>query len=199
VTSGIRINELRLVGSAGSEQAYGASFRKTEGGSFRPLSVIAGPASTGKTTIVDFIRYCLGDDGYPQHPEVVAAVRAALLEVELDGNLTTIERAAAGSASKFASVWQKGFADLNYSGEQRIATEPPSDPDGLSQYVLAACDLDGIELPEAPSQEDSRTHLLSIRDMFRVMFVPNERLVNRIWSTNPATSWFDKSSFRAST
>lgn len=179
MSSGIRINELRLVGSTGSTATYGASFRVDEGGSYKPLSVIAGPASTGKTTIVDFIRYCLGDDEYPQHPEVVAAIRSALLEVELNGNVITIERAASGSASKFASVWHKGFADLKHSDEHRIATEPPSDPDGLSQFILAACNLDGIELPEAPSQEDSRTQLLSIRDMFRVMFVPNERLDNR--------------------
>jgi hypothetical protein len=179
VSSGIRINELRLAGSIGSDATYGASFRVESGGGYRPMSIIAGPASTGKTTIIGFIRYCLGDDEYPQHPEVLAAVRSALVELELNGNTTIIERATSGGASKFASVWHKGFADLAHSDESRISTEPPSDPDGLSQFVLAACDLDGIELPEAPSQEDSRTHLLSIRDMFRIMFVPNERLDNR--------------------
>lgn len=179
MTTGIRINELKLAGSAGTDRAYGATFRAGPGESFRALSVIAGAFSTGKTTIIDYIRYCLGDDEHPQHPEVIAAVRAALVEVELNGNQTVIERATGGSPSKFASVWHKGFDDLTLNGEQRISAEPPSDPDGLSQFILAACDLSGIELPEAPTKEESRTHLLSIRDMFRVMFVPNERLDNR--------------------
>lgn len=179
MSSGIRINELRLAGATGSGDSYGSSFRLREDSSFRPLSIIAGPASTGKTTIIDFIRYCLGDDEYPQHPEVVNAVRAALLEVELDGEVCTIERATAGNPSKFASVWRRGVEDIISSGEQRLAVEPPSDPDGLSQFILSACDLDGIELPESPSQSESRTALLSIRDLFRVIFVRNERLDNR--------------------
>lgn len=179
MSTGIRINELRLAGSTGADRTYSVSFRTGEGHHFRPLSVIAGPASTGKTTIIDFIKYCLGDDEHPQHPEVIQAVRAALIEAELGGDVTVIERAAGGSASKFASVWHKGFEDLTYAGEQRLSTEPPSDPDGLSQFILSACDLSGVELPEAPTQEESRTSLLSIRDMFRVMFVPNERLDNR--------------------
>jgi hypothetical protein len=179
VSSGIRINELVLVGAVASAQRYGASFRTQPGQGFRPLSVIAGPASTGKTTIVDFIRYCLGDDRLPQHPEVIAAVRAAFLEAELDGNVTTIERATGGSPSKFASVWEKALGDAAPTDERRISAEPPSNPDGLSQFVLAACDLNGIELPEAPTQAESPTQMLSIRDLFRIMFVPNERLDNR--------------------
>lgn len=179
MTSGIRVNELKLAGAQSGSRTYGVSFRTGPGESFRPLSVIAGPASTGKTTVVDFIRYCLGDDEHPQHPEVVAAVRAALLEAELDGNPTVVERATPGAASKFASVWAARMGNTASTAERRISTEPPSNPDGLSQFVLAACDLNGIELPEAPTKEDSRTVLLSIRDMFRVIFVPNERLDNR--------------------
>ncbi|MDX2968605.1 ATP-binding protein [Kribbella solani] len=78
--TGIRIGELRLAGTTGSEQAYGVRFRQHS--SIRPLSVIAGPNQTGKTTILDYIRYCLGGSSHPQHEEVSQAVRAALLETE---------------------------------------------------------------------------------------------------------------------
>lgn len=179
MSGGIRINELRLAGSATSQRSYGASFRSQPGGSFLPMSVIAGPTQTGKSSIADFIKYCLGGDEHPQHPEVLAAVRASLVEVELAGQSVTIERAATGSASKFASVWESGLDEVDESSERRISADPPSDPDGLSQFVLAACDLDGIELPEAPTKLDSPTSLLSIRDVFRVMFVPNDRLDNK--------------------
>jgi hypothetical protein len=180
VTTGIRITELRLAGVSGTGKTYSTGFRAKAGGTFRPLSVIAGPSLTGKTSIIDFIKYCLGDDEHPQHAEVLAAVRAALLETELDGDPTVIERAASGDPSKFASIWHgTRLSNINGSAELRVSTEPPSDPDGLSQFVLAACNLDGIELPDSAVNPDTATQLLSIRDVFRVMFVPNDRLDNK--------------------
>lgn len=175
-TRGIRLVELRLDGRAASGHSYGVSFRARDGVSWRPLSVIAGPSQTGKTTVVDFVRYCLGDDEHPQHPEVLTKVREALLETVLAGDPTTIARSAAGPASPFASIWKTPLNSLRDAEELRVLTEPPSEPGGLSQYLLAACGLDNIELPEAPTQAESRTQMLSIRDLFRVMWLPNERL-----------------------
>lgn len=174
----LRIRELLLAGVPGTHSTYGLSF-KDDSGEWRPLSIIAGPSQTGKTSVADFIRYCLGDDEHPQHPEILGAVRSALLEIELGDQVTTIERAAAGSASTFASVWQVPLDEIQSERDQRISTEPPSDPEGLSQFVLGGFGLDGVALPEAPTKEESSTHLLSIRDVFRVMFLPNERLDNK--------------------
>ena len=177
MTTGIRITELRLAGATGTNKTYGTGFRPRVGETFRPLSVIAGPAMTGKTSIIDFIKYCLGDDEHPQHAEVLAAVRAAVLETELNGDPTVIERAASGEPSNFASIWRgTRLSDINTAAELRVSTEPTSDPDGLSQLVLSACNLDGIELPDSATNPDTATQLLSIRDVFRVMFVPNDRL-----------------------
>jgi hypothetical protein len=173
---GIRLRELRLAGATGSNHSYGVSFLDESHESWRPLSVIAGPSQTGKTSVLDFVRYCLGDSDHPQHPEVLTYVRAALLETTLADNVTTIERAATGPASKFASVWQSTLSNLADTRELRLATEPPSEPDSLSQFVLAACDLDNIALPVAPTKAESDTQILSIRDLFRVMWLPNERL-----------------------
>ncbi len=172
---GIRIRQLRLSGATGANRSYGARF-DTGAGGVRPLSVIAGPSQTGKTSIADFIRYCLGDDEHPQHPEVIAYIRAALLETVLADQVTTIERAAAGPASTFASVWQAPIGELSDATELRMPTEPPSAGDGLSQFVLTACGLDNVDLPEAPTKQESATQTLSVRDLFHVMWLPNHRL-----------------------
>ncbi len=173
---GIRLSQLRLAGATGSGRSYGISFLDGDRESWRPLSVIAGPSQTGKTSAIDFIRYCLGESGHPQHPEILQYVRAALLETELAGEITTIERDAIGSSSKFASVWSAPLDGLRNARELRLPSEPTSDPEGLSQFVLAACDLDNIALPVSPKQADSEMQVLSIRDLFRVMWLPNERL-----------------------
>lgn len=171
---GIRLVELKLEGLAALGGSYGVSFR--HGTSWRPLSVIAGPSQTGKTAVIDFVRYCLGESAHPQHPEVLSSVRSALLEAVLADLPATIERATAGTASSFASVWPAPLAMLRETGEQRLSTEPTSDPEGLSQFVLAACGLDNIALPEAPKKGESAGQILSIRDLFRIMWLPNDRL-----------------------
>jgi DNA repair exonuclease SbcCD ATPase subunit len=178
--SGIRINELRLAGLPGSDKTYGASFRTKDGGGFRPLSVIAGPSLTGKTTIIDFIAYCLGGSTHPQKDEIRDAVRSALLEAELDGSPTVIERSATGEPSKFALVWE-GDSLETITGNQsdRYQVEPTTDPEGFSQYLLTTFSLDNVLLPDSEVKDETATRLLSIRDVFDVMFIPNERLDNK--------------------
>ncbi|MFI1240323.1 hypothetical protein [Nocardia salmonicida] len=176
INRSIRLAELRLGGLAATSRSYHVDFRNDDRDSWRPLSVIAGPSQTGKTSVIDFVRYCMGDNEHPQHPEVLAAVRSALLETSLAGTPATIERAATGPAAKFASVWQAPLDLLHNSSEQRLPIEPTSDPRGLSQFILAACGLDNVELPTSPKQSESATQMLSIRDLFRVMWLPNERL-----------------------
>lgn len=178
--SGIRINELRLSGPPGTDRTYGAEFRGTPGGSFRPLSVIAGPSQTGKTTIIDFIKYCLGASKHPQKDEIREYVRSALVETELDGYTTVIERSATGEPSKIALVWENSTLDNIAEHEHiRYPIEPTGDPESLSQYILAACDLNNIFLPDSKVKDETATRPLSIRDVFDVMFVPNERLDNK--------------------
>lgn len=178
--SGIRIKELRLGGVPGTDRTYGANFRPRTGDGFRPLSVIAGPSLTGKTTIVDFIMYVLGDRTHPQKDEIRDAVRSAYVEAELDGRPTVLERSATGEPSKFALVWEDSTLDtIRETQNIRFMVEPTSDPEGFSQYLLASCDLDNVLLPDSAVKDETATTLLSIRDLYDVMFVPNERLDNK--------------------
>ncbi|BCN67277.1 hypothetical protein RE943_07500 [Prescottella equi] len=178
--SGIRINELRLGGVPANSRTYGAEFRNAAGGGFRPLSIIAGPSLTGKTTIIDFIKYCLGASKHPQKEEIREYVRSALIEAELDGHSTVIERSATGEPSKFALVWKDAtLGNIAEHERHRYLIEPTGDPDSLSQYLLAACNLDNVLLPDSKAKDETATRLLSIRDVFDAMFVPNERLDNK--------------------
>jgi len=98
---GIRVVRLRL---SGVDRNYEVDFRdgRPEGWP-RSLSVIAGAFSTGKSSILEFIAYCLGGRNHPQHPEILRRVRSALLEVDLGGQAHVIERAV-GEPSSTAFV-----------------------------------------------------------------------------------------------
>ena len=95
----VRIRRLRLVGVS---QNYDVDFLRD--GLPRRLAVVAGEISTGKSSVLEFIDFCLGASSHPKHPEVQRQVRSALLEVELSGEVFVIERAlATGPGAAFVT------------------------------------------------------------------------------------------------
>ena len=170
---GIRVVRLRL---RGVDRDYDVDFR--DGGPTgwpRSLSVIAGAFSTGKTSILEFIAYCLGGRSHPQHPEILRRVRSASLEVELGGQAHVIERAV-GEASSTAFVRPGRLGKAGTAPPERRVIDPPGDPASLSSFLLSYCGLEGVELREAPTQAESGTDPLSIRDLLWLCYMPNERL-----------------------
>jgi LSD1 subclass zinc finger protein len=170
---GIRMRRLRL---HGSDRAYDVDFRSADG-SPRPLSVIAGAFSTGKTTILEFIDYCLGASDHPRHPEIMPKIRAATLEVDLSGSPYLIERAV-GEPSTYAQVRPGRMDERGGAPAERRPLRPAGHPDSLSSLLLAHCKLEGVQLREALAA-GAGTDPLSFRDLMWLCFLPNERLDNK--------------------
>jgi hypothetical protein len=168
---GIRVLRLRL---KGIDRDYEVDFRDAKA-TFRSLSVIAGAFSTGKSSILEFITYCLGGKSHPQHPEILRKVRSALLEVQLDGQPHVIERAV-GEPSTSAFVRAGRLGDAEIPPMEKRTIMPAGDPNSLSSLLLSYCGLEGVELREAPTQAESKTDPLSIRDLLWLSYMPNERL-----------------------
>lgn len=144
----------------------------------RPVSIIAGEISTGKTTILDFIDYCLGARSHPSHPEVLRQVNAAQLELELSGVPHVIERSV-GEASTSARIWAatlEALAAGTVGPGERRPIRPSGDPGSLSSLLLSHCGLEGVLLREAPSNPESKTDPLSFRDLMWLCYMRNERL-----------------------
>ncbi len=170
----VRIRALRLVGLG---RDYSVDF--TSDGEIRQLAVIAGEISTGKTSILEFIDYCLGSSRHPRHLEIERRVRGALLEVELAGERVVIERAVFTSA-QIATVHRCGLAELSEPHTiERRPLSPVGDPNSLSSLLLTATGLGGLQLREAPTQLQSGTDPLSFRDVLPLCFLTNQRLDNK--------------------
>jgi hypothetical protein len=170
----LRIRALRLVGLS---REYGVDF--TSGEEVRPLAVIAGEISTGKTSILEFIDYCLGSSGHPRHLEIERRVRAALLEVELAGETLVIERGVF-VADQVATVHRCRLSELGLPHTtERRPLAPVGDPNSLSSLLLTATGLEGMQLREAPTQIESGTDPLSFRDLMPLCFLTNQRLDNK--------------------
>lgn len=169
---GIRVARLYLQGVT---KPYVVDFR--EAGQPRPVSLIAGPVSTGKSSILEFITYGLGGSAHPEHPEVLAQVTACFLEI-VHGSETYVIRRSVGRPSTQATEYSGPLEDVlagNAAGRVRPIL-PAGDPESLSSFLLSLNGLDGVTLKEAPTQEESDTDPLSFRDLLWLSHLPNERL-----------------------
>jgi hypothetical protein len=168
---GIRLRRLRL---HGGDRTYEVDFRGPDDAP-RSLSVIAGAFSTGKTTILEFVDYCLGASDHPRHPEIMPKVRAATLEVELSGSPYLIERVV-GEPSTYAYVRAGRLDEPGATPPQRRPLHPAGHPESLSSLLLSHCKLEGVQLRDSLAQRESDTDPLSFRDLMGLCFLPNERL-----------------------
>ncbi|WP_033344827.1 ATP-binding protein [Catenuloplanes japonicus] len=165
---GIRIRRLRLHADG---RPYDVDFRAGE--VTRPLSVIAGAFGTGKTTILEFVDYCLGAADHPRHPEITPRVRAATLEVELSGTPHLIQRPV-GEPSAHAYVTQGRLDDPGTATPERRPLRPAGAPESLSSLLLSHCKLEGVRLRDA-----AETDPLSFRNLMWLCFLPHDRLDGR--------------------
>ncbi|MFD7885237.1 hypothetical protein ACFV3N_22715 [Streptomyces bauhiniae] len=193
----LRLLGLRLLGY---RKNYTVNFTD-QSGQHRPLSVIAGEISTGKTTILEFIDFCLGNSAHPQHPEIVESVKAAQLSIEVEVPVQSVAApeiestgpdAARLGYSRQRYVIQRGVEGstrdvLIFTGDfnsiesvaPRLVSADSSNEDSLSKFLLQLCGLDGIRLKVAPTKPDSATHALSFRDLAPLWFLSNTRLDNK--------------------
>jgi hypothetical protein len=173
------IRALRLVGP---KHSYRVDFTDPHDEEFvRPLSIIAGEISTGKTTVLEFVDWCLGAKEHPEHDEVMANVRSAQLAIDVTGPDTdhaqyVVERAL-GTKTTSAYLYT-GDLETMSGTPVRSFTSDPSDADSLSHYLLQLCGLSGLRLDQSPTQADSKTNALSFRDLQPLWFLTNRRLDN---------------------
>lgn len=191
---GLRIRGLRLLGYRKNYE-----IRFADGDSWNPLNLITGEISTGKTTILEFIDYCFGGSAFPQHPEVVDAVKAAQLSieanvpVELEQEDAEIgpDAARLGYARRRFLIQRSVEGSIKdvliFSGDldevekiaPTIVSSDSSANESISKFLLQLCGLDGIRLRVAPTKSDSATHQLSFRDTAPLWFLTNTRLDNK--------------------
>ena len=141
------------------------------------LAIIAGGVSTGKTSVLQLVDYCLGAGSYPRYPEIAARGRAALLELELGGSTIVIEREL--GASNHVVVHRAtldGMAEPHERYRRRLGAA--GEADSLSWLLLEPLGLAGVSLREAPTRPDSPRQPLSFRDLQRLYFLSHQRLDN---------------------
>lgn len=140
------------------------------------LNIISGEISTGKTTILELIDYCLGYSKHPEYPELIKNATTALLEVEIGDETFTIERQLFSTKNKsvvhFCNIPEimKEHESIELYSKQKKGEE------SLSSFILSKIGLKGVLLKEAPTKKVSGIDVLSFRDLMWLCYLRRRRV-----------------------
>ncbi|XHH09015.1 MAG: hypothetical protein ACFCUE_15845 [Candidatus Bathyarchaeia archaeon] len=162
----LRINKLVV---KGVKKDYEVTFKDN-------LNIIAGEISTGKTSILELIDYCFGKKDSPQYPELLKKGTTALLEIQIDSDVFTIQRQLFTPRLK-AIIHFSEISNLT-SDHKTIDVSPfqKTGEESISSFVLSKIGLREIQLKEAPTKAKSDADYLSFRDVLWLCYLKRERV-----------------------
>lgn len=135
------------------------------------ISFFHGEMSSGKSSIVELIDFCLGGR-LARTPAIASEVLTVQLIIEIQGNEYLLERLVSSQAQVIVS-W------TNEEHAERVllpikAGENPVLDGGifnLSDFLMDAIGLGIIKVPARKSDPDSKLHRLSFRDFFKLCYL----------------------------
>ena len=153
----MQVNEIRLVGAHRSI-------------SFSPgLNIITGPIASGKTTLVNYLRFLLGSS--LGHPPIEARTNVVAVSgsVDLADRSFLIMRPAVTTRTARVEI---------ASGDETWRLPASSSPDGDTyvNWLLAQLDLPRIAVPSAPTRPDSDPTPVTINDYLLYSYLAQDEL-----------------------
>ena len=144
---------------------------------FKPgVNIIAGPISTGKSSIFQLIDYAFGAQRKPTYEEI-AECSDVLLECFIAGEVLTIRRGIHSQNTK-ARLYDGTIDEiLNQGAEGREvwAGYHPTEST-VSREILGRLGLADIEMKTAPTQAASNVNVFSLRDLMHFIYVDQDRI-----------------------
>lgn len=144
---------------------------------FRPgVNIIAGPISTGKSSIFQLIDYAFGAQRKPTYEEI-AECSDVLLECVIAGEVLTIRRALHSQNTK-ARLYNGTISEIltqGAEGREVWAGYHPTDAT-VSREILSRLGLADIEMKTAPTQAASTVNVFSLRDLMHFIYVDQDRI-----------------------
>lgn len=140
------------------------------------VNIIAGPISTGKSSIFQLIDYAFGAQRKPTYEEI-AECSDVLLECIISGEVLTVRRSLHSQSTK-ARLYDdtiEGILTQGVEGREVWAAYHPTEPT-VSREILSRLGLADIEMKTAPTQAASTVNVFSLRDLMHFIYVDQDRI-----------------------
>ena len=142
------------------------------------LNLIWGDLDSGKSSILNLIDYCLGGKNVNLlYDEMASHGRTALLEVDLNGSVFTLERDILKEDSPIRV--HTGTFDLRSTKFPMLmsASSKKSMPDGwISDFILDSLGIPKVKIKESRLRDDSDSDRLSFRDLMKLLYLKQTRV-----------------------
>lgn len=154
------------------------------------LNIIWGDMDSGKSSILNLIDYCLGGSNKNlTYSEIISKGRTAYLEVDLNGEIFTLERnildikaAVKAYSSPYSKIEHNFPKILSVNAQQKM-------PDGwLSDFILESLGIPTVKIRESSNRENADSDRLSFRDLMKLMYLSQTKVGadSLLDFTNPA-------------
>lgn len=166
MSAGVRLTRLALLAPG---RTYDVRFKSG-------VNIIAGPISTGKSSILQLIDYAFGSTRRPTYPEI-AECSDLLLECVIAGDVLTVRRPLQSQSTK-ARLYNDSIDAILTEGSEGLevwAGYHPSEAT-VSREILSRLGLANIEVKTAPTQAASSVNLFSLRDVMHFLYVDQDRI-----------------------
>lgn len=166
----LKINKLVLVGR---DKNYVVEFHNG-------LNIIYGDSDTGKSSVLNLVNYLLGSKKIYMYEELEFHGKEALLEIVLNDQLYTIKRSIF-NPNDFIEVYPSSIENFeDYFPLEFGPDYKKEGPNGFfSDFLLESLNIPLIEVKQAPTKADSKTHRVSFRDIFKFCYLNQDDVGNR--------------------
>lgn len=133
---------------------------------------------SGKSSILNLIDYCFGGkNSNLLYGEMAAHGRVALLEVNLNGSVYTLERDIL-SAEGPVKVHTGGYASQATKFPMLMSASSNKEmPDGwLSDFILDNLGIPKVKIKESKNRDDANSDRLSFRDLMKLLYLKQTRV-----------------------
>jgi hypothetical protein len=140
------------------------------------VNIVAGPISTGKSSILELVDYVCGARNAPGYPEL-AKCSDVLVELLVGGETLTIRRALRGAAAR-AMVYC-GSLDEVLAGDiqgSEVSARHVAEERSVSLEVLERLGLGAYKVKTAATKDASETTSFSLRDLLLLIYVDQDRM-----------------------
>ena len=162
---GIKLRKLLIVSPA---RNYDVLFQSG-------VNVISGPIFTGKSSIFKLIDYVFGAKTPPGFPEL-AHCNEVFLEFSISEELITLSRSLKSSTTPI-SFFHHSIDEIiaeNHIPEE-VSHKIEVNKESVTSILLQRLGLNETKLKIAPTQDASKTHAFSFRDLLKVFYIDQER------------------------
>lgn len=155
----------------GLDTSYEAKFKDG-------INLIWGDMDCGKSSILNLIDYCLGGSNDTlTYGEILAKGRVVYLEVDLNGNVITLERPLLDSSAPVKAYRVPYSSILTTYPALLSADSTKSLPDGwISDFILDALGIPKVSIKESRYRDDADSDRLSFRDLMKLMYLKQTKV-----------------------